>query len=119
MSLGLPPDLTWYKLLTDWGSVIGGLTALIGWNFWPNIATRQATNRQISALARKDRLQAQCIAVAISPELLNLKVRYERASKPRTALASIAFYVAAAARSPLHQGPVGISSGLGKRHCPV
>jgi hypothetical protein len=30
---------------------------------------------------RKDRLQAQCIAVAISPELLDLKVRHERARK--------------------------------------
>lgn len=24
MNVGLPPDLTWYKLLTDWGSLIAG-----------------------------------------------------------------------------------------------
>lgn len=29
MNLGLPLDLTWYKLLTDWGSLIGGGFALI------------------------------------------------------------------------------------------
>ena len=29
MNLGLPLDLTWYKLLTDWGSLIGGCFALI------------------------------------------------------------------------------------------
>lgn len=29
MTLGLACDLTWYKLLTDWGSFIGGLLALI------------------------------------------------------------------------------------------
>jgi hypothetical protein len=27
--MGLPVDLTWYKLLTDWGSLIGGSFALI------------------------------------------------------------------------------------------
>ena len=29
MTLGLPLDLTWYKLLTDWGSLIGGGFAFI------------------------------------------------------------------------------------------
>lgn len=29
MHLGLPPDLTWYKLLTDLGSLIGGILALV------------------------------------------------------------------------------------------
>ena len=29
MLIGLPADLTWYRLLTDWGSVIGGVFALI------------------------------------------------------------------------------------------
>jgi hypothetical protein len=29
MHLGMPQDLTWYKLLTDWGSLIGGGFALV------------------------------------------------------------------------------------------
>ena len=29
MLSGWPADLTWYRLLTDWGSVIGGVFALI------------------------------------------------------------------------------------------
>jgi hypothetical protein len=29
LDMGWPPDLTWYKLLTDWGGVIGGVFALI------------------------------------------------------------------------------------------
>ena len=29
MNMGWPVDLTWYKLLTDWGSLIGGGFALI------------------------------------------------------------------------------------------
>jgi len=56
--MGWPADLTWYKLLTDWGSFIGGGAALIA-GVLAFIATRQATNRQIAALARKDRLQAR------------------------------------------------------------
>ena len=29
MNIGLPPDLTWYRLLTDLGSLIGGFFALL------------------------------------------------------------------------------------------
>jgi hypothetical protein len=29
MSLGLPANLTWYKFLTDWGSLVGGGAALL------------------------------------------------------------------------------------------
>jgi hypothetical protein len=57
-----------YKVLTDLGSLIGGLLALLaGW-----IAYRgalKAANRQVEAAAKKDRLQADSIVVAISPEL--------------------------------------------------
>jgi hypothetical protein len=28
LNIGWPADLTWYKLLTDWGSLIGGVFAL-------------------------------------------------------------------------------------------
>ena len=77
--MGWPPDLTWYKLLTDWGSFIGGGAALIA-GVLAFIATRQATNRQIAALARKDRLQARGIVVGVYPELLELQVAHERAT---------------------------------------
>jgi hypothetical protein len=46
-----------------------------------NIGARQAAAKQIAALSRKDRLQARCLALAIEPELLQLKVRHERAIK--------------------------------------
>jgi hypothetical protein len=29
LSIGWPADLTWYKLLTDWGNIIGGVFALL------------------------------------------------------------------------------------------
>jgi hypothetical protein len=87
MEMGLPFDLTWYKLLTDWGSVVGGLIALIagGLAYKAGIiqakATQQAADKQIAVNARKDRLQAHCIAVGIYPELLAVEVKRERASK--------------------------------------
>jgi hypothetical protein len=80
MNLGLPLDLTWYKLLTDWGSLIGGGFALIAGAI-AYIGARQAATKQIAAIARKDRLQAGSIAVGIYPELLTVKVAHERASK--------------------------------------
>jgi hypothetical protein len=49
MSMGWPVDLTWYRLFTDWGSIIGGVFALAaaGAVIW---ITRQAANQQIAAL---------------------------------------------------------------------
>jgi hypothetical protein len=66
-----PPDLTTYKLLTDWGSLIGGMLALLA-GLVAYIGARQAAAKQIAAMAARDRLQAQGIAVAIYPELLKL-----------------------------------------------
>ena len=63
----------------DWGSFIGGCMALTA-GVLAYIATRQATNRQIAALARKDRLQTRGIVVGVYPELLELQVLHERAS---------------------------------------
>jgi hypothetical protein len=76
MSLGLPPDLTWYKLLMDQGSFIGGGFALIA-GAAAYIGARQAAARQIAAMAH--RLQARGIVVGIYPELLIIQVRHERA----------------------------------------
>lgn len=87
MILGLPQDLTWYKLLSDQGGLVGGVFALIAGiaayaaGFVQARATRQAADRQIASANRKDRLQALCIAVGIYPELLVIRVTYERALK--------------------------------------
>jgi len=87
MQIGLPTDLSWYKLLTDWGSLIGGVFALIAGaaayfaGKAQAKATWQAAYDQLAANDRKDRLQAHCIAVGIYPELLAVKVSSERASK--------------------------------------
>lgn len=44
-------------------------------------ATKRASDDQLGAAARKDRLQARCIAVGISPELLQLQSAHERAQQ--------------------------------------
>ena len=66
-----PPDLSTYKLLTDWGSLIGGVLALLA-GLIAYIGARQAAAKQVAAMSARDRLHAQGIAVAIYPELLKL-----------------------------------------------
>jgi hypothetical protein len=66
--------------LYNWQTLITGGLAIIAAIIGAS-AAYHVGSAQMAAAKRKDRLQAQCIAVAISPELLNLKVRYERASK--------------------------------------
>jgi hypothetical protein len=75
MNFWPPYDLTWYKLLTDWGSLIGGVFALIagGIAYGAGLHQANATRKQIAVNAKKDRLQAHCIAVGIYPELLEEK----------------------------------------------
>jgi hypothetical protein len=53
--MGWPADLTWYKLLTDWGSIIGGVLALAA-AVAVVIVTRQVGDKQIVAV--KANLQA-------------------------------------------------------------
>jgi hypothetical protein len=48
MQLGLPPDLTWYKLLTDWGSLFGSGVALVA-----GILTYLAAVRQVRLAERE------------------------------------------------------------------
>ena len=55
MSTGWPPELTWYKLLTDWGSLIAGLTgfaaAIIA--VWLAISSeRRKAKRELKSLRR-------------------------------------------------------------------
>jgi hypothetical protein len=77
--------MCWCKIATDLGSLIGSAVALIagvlayvaGW--LQARATRQAADRQLAAATKKDRLQAQCIAVGVYPELLGVQVAHEEA----------------------------------------
>ena len=78
--------MSWYKIATDLGSLIGGIFALIAGVLAYAAGrrqarvTRQVADEQIKAAAEKDRLQAQSIAVAIFPGLINMQVDHERAS---------------------------------------
>lgn len=87
MDIGLPEKLTVYRLLTDWGSVIGGLFALLagGAAYIAGClqarATRQAAAIQVEAMTQRDRLQARGIVLAIYPELLEMQTAHERALK--------------------------------------
>ena len=68
MPLGFPGDLSFYKLLTDWGSILAGLLALVAGYLAYRAggeqadATRKATDRQL-----KDQADAQ------TAEILNIK----------------------------------------------
>jgi len=75
-----PTDLTAYKLLTDWGSLIGGALALVA-GLIAYIGARQAAAKQVAAMTARDRLQAHGIAVAIYPELLKLPTVIENTRK--------------------------------------
>jgi hypothetical protein len=89
--MGWPADLTWYKLLNDWQTIItGGLAifaAIIGGGITYRAGvvqaneTRESAKRQIAAMNRKDRLQARVIAVGISPELLQLERAHGKAQQ--------------------------------------
>lgn len=80
----IPDDRNLYKLLTDWGGLIGGVFALIaGWFAYragqhQAKATLDATHDQIAADDKKDRSQAHALAVVIYPEILLVKVNVER-----------------------------------------
>lgn len=78
-----PAYLTAYKLLTDWGSLIGGVFALIA-GLVAYVGARQAAAKQITAMTARDRLQAHGIAVAIYPELLKLPTLIDNARKHLT-----------------------------------
>ncbi len=60
MIIGWPADLTWYKLLTDWGSIIGGVFALLAGAALYVIgrmqvrATRDAAVQQVAAVNRQN-----------------------------------------------------------------
>ena len=81
LNIGCPADLTWYKLLTDWGSLIGGGFALIAGAALYVIGRRQvkataeaadkeiaATREAVSAAQEQTRVAQEQIAVTLRVE---------------------------------------------------
>jgi hypothetical protein len=62
LDIGWPTDLSWYKLLTDWGSVIGGSLALAAGagTVW---ATIKSANREIAAAQEQTKVAQRQTAV--------------------------------------------------------
>ncbi|MGH7839097.1 MAG: hypothetical protein ACREQC_14895, partial [Candidatus Binataceae bacterium] len=73
--MGLPPDLSLYKLLTDWGSLIGGVFALIagiiayGAGHVQAAATRQPAEMQVEAERRKYDQDVETVRKSVAIEL--------------------------------------------------
>jgi hypothetical protein len=76
--MGWPADFTWYKLLTDWGSLIGGVFALIagGTAYIAGCvqarATRRAAEMQVRADERRDARDLDALRKALATELRQL-----------------------------------------------
>jgi hypothetical protein len=81
MQLGLSPDLTWYKLLTDLGSLIGGGLALFA-GFVAYLAgriqaraTREAAETQVAAERLKFDQDVETLRKSVAVELRQMVVR--------------------------------------------
>jgi hypothetical protein len=78
LNLGWPADLTWYRLLTDWGSIIGGCFALIagGTAYIAGrvqaSATRQAAKMQVEAEQRRDDREVDTLRKSLAIEIRQL-----------------------------------------------
>jgi hypothetical protein len=74
-----------YEFFRDQGSLIASALALIAGviAYYAGViqarAAREGVDRQLAAAIQRDRVQARCIAVGISPELLQLKVTHQGA----------------------------------------
>jgi hypothetical protein len=81
MNLGLPLDLTWYKLLTDWGSLIGGGFALMAGIIAylagraQATATRQAAEMQVKAERQKCDQEVETVRRSLAIELRQVVAR--------------------------------------------
>lgn len=69
-----------WKLFYDWQTIFAGAMAIVAALIGAG-AAYYVGYIQIAAAKRKDRSQARCLAVAILPELLHLRVRHGRATK--------------------------------------
>jgi hypothetical protein len=94
MNFGLPLDLTWYKLLTDWGSLIGGGFALIAGviaylaGHAQSTATRQAAETQITADRQKYDQEVETVRKSLALELRQIVSRAFGAHNSLAALMS-------------------------------
>jgi hypothetical protein len=82
LNIGWPADLTWYKLLTDWGSLIGGVFALlagaalyIGGRQQVG-ATMEAADKEIAAT--KEAIVAAQEQTKVAQEQIGVTLRLER-----------------------------------------
>jgi hypothetical protein len=101
MNFGLPADLTWYKLLTDWGSLIGGVFALIAGAALYFIgraqigATREAADKEITAT--KEAILAAQEQTRVAQDQIAVTLRLERRRIARESFAFLAMLEAAMA----------------------
>lgn len=78
MDAGWPAELTWFKLLTDWGGVIGGGFALIagGAAYIAGCvqarATRQAAKMQVDAEQRREDREVEALRKSLATEVRQL-----------------------------------------------
>jgi len=69
-----------WKLIYDWQTIIAGALALIAALIGAK-AAYQVGNSQMLASKNRDQLQARCLAVAVAPEIMQIKADFERATK--------------------------------------
>jgi len=78
MTMGWPANLTVYKLLTDWGSLIGGVFALIAGavayiaGYMQARATREAANMQVAAVRKSEEREVDALRKSLATELRQL-----------------------------------------------
>ena len=78
MSCTPPFHTGFWGFIYDWQTIIAGFLA-IGAAIIGAIAVYRVGNAQMAAAKKKDRLQAKSLAVAILPEILQLRVHHDRA----------------------------------------
>jgi hypothetical protein len=72
MCMGWPADLTWYKLLTDWGSLIGGFFALVAGALAYFSGKLQANaTRQAAKAAERENLRRFAREGLVASRLMN------------------------------------------------
>ena len=75
MNVGWPSDLTAYKLLTDWGSLIGGILALFAGaaayiaGYMQASATREAARLQVEAMRQSAEREVEALRRSIATEM--------------------------------------------------